>query len=75
MTTRVMPWHLSAMAGNVGGETDQCDVLCLALHGGAPSLRIDESGGYGAKRNANKERWECLAEIPYLLDFDRPEAV
>lgn len=56
-------------------ETDQCDVLCLALHGGAPSLRVDESSGYGAKRDADKKRWECLAEIPYLLDFDRPEAV
>jgi hypothetical protein len=63
------------MARNARGKTDQCDVLCLALHGGAPSLRIDESGGYGAKRDANKERWECLAEIPYLLDFDRSEAV
>lgn len=75
MTTRVIPWQLSAMSGDVGRETYQCDVLCLALHGGAPSLRIDESGCYGAKRNANKKRWERLAEIPYLLNFDRTEAV
>ena len=47
MTTRVMPYNLSAMLMSTEGDyCYQSDLLCLALFSGTPSFRIDELCSY-----------------------------